>query len=53
VARETASLQQSARDTKDLALPSPMPEGLDRYRGAAFTQFCLALFNLNEFIYVD
>jgi hypothetical protein len=29
------------------------PPGADPEEAAALTYFCLALFNLNEFIYVD
>jgi hypothetical protein len=34
-------------------LPRPMPEGCDPAEGAALVDFCHAIFNSNEFMYVD
>jgi hypothetical protein len=54
-------LRESKRPTTELALPnppssgslSPAPSLADAYADAALCDFCLALFNLNEFVYVD
>ncbi len=53
LADQTAKLKESNRPAAELALPSSMPEGADPFAAAALTDFCLALFNLNEFVYVD
>ena len=45
--------QRAGDDTTKLALPTPLPDGYDPAAGAAFTDFCHALLNANEFIYVD
>lgn len=50
---QAAKLKESNRPAAELALPSNMPAGADPYATAALTDFCLALFNLNEFVYVD
>lgn len=36
-----------------LALPAPMPQEMPREEGAAFVDFCLALSNASEFLYLD
>ncbi len=41
------------RPRQELALPVPCPEDLPSAQGAALTDYCLALLNLNEFVYVD
>ena len=46
-------LKESNRPAAELALPVPFPDGFEPHRAAALTDFCLALFNLNEFVYVD
>jgi hypothetical protein len=51
--RETAEIKASGRATETLAVPANLPESVDPPRAAAVTDFCLALFNLNEFVYVD
>jgi hypothetical protein len=53
LADQAAKLRESNRQPSDLALPSVLPEGADRFSAAALTDFCLALFNLNEFVYID
>lgn len=50
---QTTRLSQSGRKASQLAMPSDLPRGADVYPSAAFTDFCLVLFNLNEFIYID
>lgn len=50
----TASrLKSENRPAAELALPDRVPASSDSYQAAALTDFCLAVFNLNEFIYVD
>lgn len=46
-------LVATGRKPADLALPAPMARGVDPALAAALTDYCLTLFNLNEFIYVD
>ncbi|MFP6672190.1 MAG: hypothetical protein VB857_12305, partial [Pirellulaceae bacterium] len=41
------------RPASRLALPIPSPQGIDPYFSAAYSDLCLVVFNLNEFIYVD
>ena len=53
VGRQTSQLQQESRSRDQLALPLPCPTTIDPYAAAAFTDVCLALFNSNEFIYID
>ncbi len=50
---QTAKLKESNRPVTELALPEPHAEGTDPFAAAALTDFCLVLFNLNEFVYVD
>jgi hypothetical protein len=50
---QAVKLRESNRSVNELALPDPLPEGTDPFAAAALTDFCLALFNLNEFVYVD
>lgn len=46
-------LRRESRPEGTLALPIPMRDGVLPNFGAAFTDLSLALFNLNEFLYVD
>jgi hypothetical protein len=50
---QAARLKDSNRRAPDLALPSVIPDSVDPFSAAALTDYCLALFNLNEFVYVD
>ena len=50
---QALQLKGSNRAASELALPVPLPDGVEVYHAAALTDFCLALFNLNEFVYVD
>ncbi|MBW3598062.1 MAG: DUF1553 domain-containing protein, partial [Planctomycetes bacterium] len=51
---EQASLLRSeTRKPADLATPIPPIDGADVYHAAALADLCLALFNTNEFIYLD
>ena len=45
--------EAEGRPLDRLALPDPVPAQMDPYLAAAYTKLCLAIFNLNEFIYVD
>jgi hypothetical protein len=53
LAVQTMRLKQSSRPVSELAAPADLPDGIDPCSAAALTDFCLALFNLNEFVYVD
>ena len=46
-------VDSEGRDTPELATPLPCPSELDPYLAAAYTDLCLAIFNSNEFLYVD
>jgi hypothetical protein len=50
LAQQAAELKAASRSADSLALPA---RGADRHTAAALVDFCLALFNLNEFVYVD
>ncbi|MDB5337065.1 MAG: hypothetical protein JWN70_2684 [Planctomycetaceae bacterium] len=50
---ETEGLEATKRPATELAVPDHLPVGVSAESAAALTEFCLALFNLNEFIYVD
>lgn len=51
--QQRALAQKERRLHSRLALPQPLPDHIDPYFAAACTDLCLAIFNLNEFIYVD
>ena len=52
--REQAEeIDRSGRSAADLALPDPMPTEVDSSFAAAWVDLCRAIFNLNEFLYVD
>ena len=53
LANQTVALNEAKRPAVELAVPAPLEAGVDPSAGAALTDFCLALFNLNEFVYVD
>lgn len=53
ISQQSQLLREEGREAKKLALPEPMPDATDPYTAAAWTDFCLAMFNLNEFAYVD
>jgi hypothetical protein len=53
VTQQASQLRQESRPRKELALPTRCPSSIDPYAGAAFTDLCLALFNSNEFVYID
>ncbi len=53
LARQAAGIAATGEATALGALPTPMPEGLDPAQAAAVVDFCHALLNSNEFLYVD
>jgi hypothetical protein len=50
---QAALLRNENRPPSELALPVPPAEHLDPCDAAALTDLCLALFNTNEFVYLD
>jgi hypothetical protein len=46
-------LAAEARPREELALPVDLPDAADPYAAAALVDACLAIFNANEFVYVD
>lgn len=52
-ARQTKLLADESRSDAKLALPLPCPADMDPFAAAALTDICLALFNSNEFLYID
>lgn len=53
LSEQIASLQAEGRQIESLAIPVNGSEEIDPYKGAALVDYCLALFNLNEMIYLD
>jgi hypothetical protein len=53
LASQAASLAADGRATDALALPEPVPAGMDPFEAAALVDLCRAAFSLNEFVYVD
>ena len=51
--KQTERLRQEAGSTEELLLPTKVPADQDPFAAAALSHYCLAVFNLNEFIYVD
>jgi hypothetical protein len=49
---QTEALRDRLRARERVALPDPLPEGTDPAAAAALADFCLALLNANEFLYV-
>lgn len=49
----TRRLNDAKRPHAELAIPQSLPSGVSPEQAAALTDFCLAIFNLNEFVYVD
>lgn len=50
---DIARLKDTQRPAEELALPTGLPKDVDVVAAAAMTDLCLALFNLNEFVYLD
>ncbi len=46
-------ISERASGSQGVELPHPLPEGYDRAQGSALVDFCHALLNLNEFVFVD
>ena len=51
--RQSAILKSGARQRDQLALPVPCPPLEDPHQAAALTDYCLAIINSNEFVYLD
>ncbi len=49
----TAQIKAAGRLPADLALPRPLPRDASPAAAASLTAFCLSLFNVNEFVYLD
>jgi hypothetical protein len=52
LASQSELLRDRLRSREPVALPTEVPEGIDPADAAALVDFCLALFNRNEFLYV-
>jgi len=50
---QAASLEAEGRQPASLATPEGLSGNFDSFKGAALVDYCLALFNLNEMIYLD
>lgn len=50
---QAARLRADRRQASELAVPTGLPQNSDPFHAAALTDLCLALFNLNEFVYID
>ena len=53
LAEQRERLAAEGRDRDDLALPPDLPDSADPYAAAALVDACLAIYNANEFLYVD
>lgn len=51
--RQQESLRTDRRTPADLALPVGAPDDGDPFAASTWVDFCLALLNANEFVYVD
>ncbi|MBX9787331.1 MAG: DUF1549 and DUF1553 domain-containing protein [Pirellulales bacterium] len=51
--RQAAELKAAGREPTSLALPDPLSATSDPHAAAALVDFCLALFNSSEAVYVD
>jgi hypothetical protein len=50
---QAARLRGQSRGAESLAAPNGVSGDHDRFAAAALTDLCLAIFNLNEFVYLD
>ena len=53
LAEQTALLRDRLRARKPIGLPPEIPESVDPAAAAALADFCLAILNRNEFLYVN
>lgn len=53
LAVEARRLQGESDSVEPPALPLPLAAGANVHQAAALVEFCLAMFNTNEFVYVD
>ena len=51
--RQSGIVKTRLQKGEPVALPVGAPEGVDKAEGAALVDFCHALMNANEFLYVD
>ena len=51
--RQRDGLASEARSAAELALPDPAVVDVVPYEAAAWTDLCLALYNISEFLYID
>jgi hypothetical protein len=51
--RQASRLRAEGRGADQLAIPRGVSADHDRFAAAALTDYCLAIFNLNEFVYLD
>ncbi len=51
--RQAAQLNDAKREPVSLALPDPLPSGVDPPAAAALVDLCLALLNSSEAVYID
>jgi hypothetical protein len=52
LASQSELLRDRLRSRESVALPTALPSGTDPAEAAALVDFCLALVNRNEFLYV-
>ena len=50
---QTAAAETRAAAADETVMPIPMPSGMKAARGRALVDFCQALLNTNEFLYLD
>jgi 3',5'-cyclic AMP phosphodiesterase CpdA len=50
---QTAAAEARAPTADETVMPIPMPSGMKAARGRALVDFCQALLNTNEFLYLD
>lgn len=53
ITRQSSDLRKEKRPLEKMAVPTGKQAQTDPHHAAALTDYCLALFNLNEFLYVD
>jgi hypothetical protein len=53
LARQTELVQERLLGRRRVGLPSALPPGINPAAAAALVDFCLGLFNTNEFLYVN
>jgi hypothetical protein len=51
--KQTAAIDRAADASANDTLPQPLPAGIEPARAAAVVDFCHALLNSNELLYLD